>query len=323
MEYIKKCELCESNDFATILTTRDYISRFVFRLVRCKQCGLVFVNPRPLVEDLHGFYPPTYYSYTEKPSLMEVVDALIRIKKLQNLKKMRVSRRILDIGCGKGLTLEGLRKKGWEVYGTELSEGSAKFARENLRLNVISKDLTDCRFPCEFFDVITLWHVLEHLPHPGSQLVEIHKRLKNDGILVIQVPDFGSPQQKLFEEKWFHLDVPRHLYHFEDNSLTKLLDITGYRVVKKKYAYIPYDLFGVFQSSLNLICKHLNFFNDIVTCRKSLNDIMKSRDGRLIWDTIISFSLSPITMVNSVFILLFSSLVYRKCGTLEFYAVKK
>lgn len=321
MKYVKKCELCQNQDFDTILTTRDYISGFLVELVKCRECGLVFVNSRFLVKELSGFYPPTYYG--EKPSLMEIVNTFLRAKKVQSLKGKDLSKSILDVGCGKGLLLDALRKKGWRVYGTELSDGSANFARESLLLDVTSKDLTDCGFPREFFDVITLWHVLEHLPHPGSHLIEIHKLLKNDGILVIQVPDFGSPQQRLFKKKWFHLDAPRHLYHFEDNTLTKLLDINGFRVVKKEYAYIPYDLFGFFQSSLNLICKDLNLFNDLLTSRKSLSDIMRSGDGGLIWDAIISFALSPIMLANSLFMVLLSNLAYRKSGTLEFYAVKK
>lgn len=122
--------------------------------------------------------------------------------------------RILDIGCGSGSYLRVVQELGWEAHGVEVDRKATNYAREKLGLDVFPGQLEEARFPDGYFDVVNMWHVLEHLPHPTRSLVEVRRILKIGGTLMIEVPSLRSPQALLFQDKWFHLDVPRHLYVF-------------------------------------------------------------------------------------------------------------
>jgi 2-polyprenyl-3-methyl-5-hydroxy-6-metoxy-1,4-benzoquinol methylase len=141
---------------------------------------------------------------------------------------------VLDIGCSGGDYLAYLRTLGWEVHGIELDEEAARYARERFGIHVhvgaAEHALND--FPDEGFDVVTMWHVLEHLFDPSSVLAEVHRVLRPDGILMLEMPNFDSLWASMLGEYWFPLEIPRHLYHFTPLTLRAILTKTGFRLTR-------------------------------------------------------------------------------------------
>jgi 2-polyprenyl-3-methyl-5-hydroxy-6-metoxy-1,4-benzoquinol methylase len=316
MKHIE-CDLCNSSNYSLIFEAKDYITGTHQVVVRCQNCGLVYINPQPSFDELGNFYPKIYYG--EKPFLYEKLDAFTRFRQIKKI--IKLGSIILDIGSGRGLLLSQLKRKGCEVIGTELSEMSSKYARGSLNLNIINKNLEDCAFEKKYFDVITMFHSLEHLISPLKTLKEIYRIIKPGGTLVIEVPRFNSIYQRLFKEKWFHLDVPRHLFHFEDQTLEKLLTTAGFSVFKKKRYSIMYDSFGALQSILNYICSEQNLLNDLNTKRIRVKDIIKSGRKKLVMDTAISLVLQS-TLYIPLFIFTIILSIVNRGGTLTFYAKK-
>ncbi len=143
--------------------------------------------------------------------------------------------KILDIGCGNGRYLLTLKKQGWQTYGIEQNPKSSKYARDVLLLEVNTGDLLDCKYQAEFFDVITMWHSLEHLYEPILTLKEAKRILKDDGLLIIAVPNVDSFAAKVFKKYWYQLGIPIHLIAFTPDSITRMLDAAGFKAKKIYY----------------------------------------------------------------------------------------
>jgi len=143
--------------------------------------------------------------------------------------------RILDVGCGDGYFLKHMKDKGWETYGVEPGEVASKYAKDVLKVNVFKGELKEARFPNKYFDVITLFEVLEHLHNPSANLCEIGRILKEDGLLVITVPNFTGFASKIFKERRIAIDAPRHLYHFSQITLGKILEKMEFKVLRIRH----------------------------------------------------------------------------------------
>jgi len=239
------CNLCGADDASALFRKKDKlkISGEEFGVVKCRRCGLLYLNPRPRQEVIARFYPDRY-SWKEgleaKSSLTRLVRGMEK-RYRYHLLKGEVNKviqftgkhagKLLDVGCGTGDRLDVFRSFGFETLGVEIS-GSADYAAEIMKLNVRKGDLFEARFPDVFFDVITLYHVLEHTHDPFSVCKEVARVLKEDGRLVIQVPNADSWQYRIFQERWAAFDVPRDLYYFTPNTLKALLVKAGFEVVK-------------------------------------------------------------------------------------------
>jgi SAM-dependent methyltransferase len=244
MEYVD-CNLCGLDDAQVLFRKRDklLITDEEFRVVECSGCGLQYVNPRPTESEMGKFYPEIYswretlkgdsfptqwVRRLEKAYRYHLLrDEVSKVVKFTG----RSSGRVLDIGCGTGDRLDVFRNKGFATYGIETSD-SADYAREHLRLEVSKGDLFSARFPDRFFDLVTLYNVLEHTHHPSRVCNEIHRILKDDGFLIIQVPNKDSLQYKIFKGQWAAFDVPRDLYYFGVGALRSLLGRVGFAVTK-------------------------------------------------------------------------------------------
>ncbi len=319
------CPLCGSSKAKKLFTLdkRAYGDRFSVAV--CEECEVAWTDPMPHESEIPRFYPEEYHGKMGKHRFMPVMEFLIRLSRRKRAKEVsslnsELSGKILDIGCGRGWMISILKSRGWEVYGTELSMESSSFARESLTLNVLTKKVADCNFQSGYFDVVTLWHVLEHLPDPISGLREINRVLKDNGALVVEVPDFGGFQARLFGNKWFHLDSPRHLFHFTDKTLKRCLDDAGFKVIKRRNLSWEYDLFGFVQSTLNLVCFKFDY----------LYNFLRSKDGRMIkghplryiWDLVASAVLFPFLLAASVPVSLISSALGAG-GTIKYHCIKR
>ncbi len=226
LEYVK-CELCGADD-PELVTIEDS-----FRIVECKSCGLIYLNPRPREEDLTDFYE-NFFS-TEEESVSQWARLMGRVYKetKRNIEKKYPSGRILDMGCGLGLFLRLWDPKKWKLFGIDISKRAVEYAKsKGLNVRQGSLDATD--FSDNHFDVVTMFYVLEHLPHPLKVLKEVRRILKEDGLLVIRVPQSISAERFLrffgVRRSLFH--PPMHLYDFSPRILREFLLLAGFKRIK-------------------------------------------------------------------------------------------
>jgi SAM-dependent methyltransferase len=231
--------------------------------------------------------------------------------------------RILDIGCGRGEFLSLMKNRGWEAIGLELNEETAWNARNAFGLEIWTDSLADARFEDNSFDVITLWHVLEHLPNPVLTIEECRRILKPSGLIVIALPHFGSLQARISGKYWFHLDLPYHLFHFTDKNLELLLRKFSLRVQKTLQFSLEFNPFGFLQSLLNMCHIEHNLLYTVLHSKTLRNMAYpdKSR-GRLYTHLFITIVLLPLFVPLSLGFSLTESFLGRG-GTIELYALKE
>jgi SAM-dependent methyltransferase len=229
----------------------DYITGDPFRLERTAAGWWVTV-PQPA--DAARYYPRQYYGNGGRrfPALVEWLQ-----QRLYRGRARRVTRlagragRVLDVGCGPGHLLAEFKSLGWEVLGTEATEHAATIARGRHGVQVRVGDLRELALPAAHFDAVVSWHTLEHMARPDDVLDEIARLLKPGGVLLVSVPDFGSPEAQQDPAAWFHLDVPRHLCHIPAPVLRAALRQRGFRVESERYCTPEYDTFSIVQTWQN------------------------------------------------------------------------
>lgn len=234
----------------------DYVTGDAFEVRRCRQCSQAYTWPQPPAEDLQKYYPPTYYGEAGQrryPAVVEWLQAGLYRRRANRLQRLAGGSpgRVLDVGCGKGDLLHAFQLLGWQTLGIELSEASARIGREQFGLTVLSEPLADLSLAAGSFEVITLWHVLEHAQEPEQMLTELYRLLVPGGILLVSVPDFGSAEARLCGPGWFHLDVPRHLFHFTRSRLEGLCSQIGFQWLSRWVFAPEFDLYSFIQSIQN------------------------------------------------------------------------
>jgi 2-polyprenyl-3-methyl-5-hydroxy-6-metoxy-1,4-benzoquinol methylase len=234
------CNLCHHSDATLVYQVSDWLfnkSENISRLVRCDNCGLVYQNPRPAEDEIGKFYPPEYELFEVEKEKKKTSRLMQRVMQYGIEKRRRVVMReknggaLLDVGCATGIFLETMQKsQQWELKGVEISDHAASIAREQKNLDVITGTLEQAKFSDGQFDVVTLWDVLEHLHDPASNLQEIHRIMKPGGVIVLRVPNGGSLDARLFGPYWAGLEPPRHLFIFDQKTLTAFLINAGFKV---------------------------------------------------------------------------------------------
>jgi len=188
-------------------------------------------DSREIVE----FYPDTYWWKAGQPRTLKKLESIYRRIALRDhvafITKAvgnRMGLSILDVGCGSGTLLGLLKRRGFRAKGIDSSAEAAKIAKAENGVEVIVGSLEEAHFPDQSFDVVTLFHVMEHVTNPRHVLVEVTRVLKPDGVVVLQVPNIESWQFKIFGAKWYGLDIPRHVIDYSRNSMLKLLNDSGF-----------------------------------------------------------------------------------------------
>lgn len=208
------------------------------RIVKCLQCGLMYVNPRLKPELIFKGYSEgsdetfvsqaPYRVNTFKRSLKQVHKLLPAEMRARLGTKNKP--KILDVGTAGGSFLKAAKDAGWDVYGIEPNKWLCNWAKKNYGIKVDQGDLFTQKYKDKSFDVVTLWDVLEHVPDPKKVLIECNRILRPGGVLVVNYPDMGSSIAKLMGRKWvFILTV--HLFYFTPKTIRKILNITGFDVM--------------------------------------------------------------------------------------------
>ena len=230
-----------------ILICKDHtVSGKNFELRKDEQYDLLATFPKPALNEMPEYYKSeNYISHTDSKSsffdkVYQLVKSYMLQKKLGWIEKKKPGKgKLLDLGAGTGDFLAEAKKGGWEIAGAEPNEDARKLAAQK-GVQLLSNTSS---FLDHSFDVISLWHVLEHVPDLDKQIKELYRLLKKDGLLVIAVPNFNSADAAAYSESWAAYDVPRHLYHFSRTSIEKIFEAYGFDMVSEKG--LPFDSFYV------------------------------------------------------------------------------
>ena len=299
------CQLCGGTESSLCFSALDFDhSVEQFDILQCTRCGLAMTGSTHDPAGIDGYYRESYYG-SGKKKFSGVIEFLtemackLRAKKV--LKEVSNSRsgedayKILDVGCGRANLLRCLKDFGCECYGTERTNfptGSHLAGVEIFRGSVAERKYKNC-----FFDAVVIWHVLEHLHEPFITLDEIARITRNGGVIAIAVPNFSSLQSKLFKSDWFHLDLPRHLYHFNVDNLCRALAQRGYLIHFVGTSSLEQNIFGFIQSFLNKL-KPLGKQNEFY-------QLLKKRSGlahtlKLIFWLTIAALIMPLAIIEFV-----------------------
>lgn len=225
------CPLCGGRTFDRLFVARDRLldRPGTFPVVRCGNCGLTQLHPLPTAAELAAHYPPSYFPLDQDPAdeARDVARGLLARVTAWLKRSGHASARILDVGCGTGLFLSLAAAQGMPTRGIELSEDAVDYARQRHGLNVHHGTLETAELEDAAFDIITMWHVLEHVPDPLDALRRCERALAPEGLLLIGVPNIESLEARLFGKRWYSLDAPRHLYHFTPATMTASLAKSG------------------------------------------------------------------------------------------------
>jgi 2-polyprenyl-3-methyl-5-hydroxy-6-metoxy-1,4-benzoquinol methylase len=224
---VRACPLCDETRVTSCLET-DLVSSSnePYQIVACANCGLRYTRPvLTSPAELAILYGNEYHTSKTSRLYGFFLEGLCaeRRKFLVGLQPGR----ILDLGCGNGEFLRGLAERGWDAYGVDLSAAACDLSTSR-GIQTHCGTLASAAFPSESFDVVTSWHVLEHLPEPRTDLVEVRRVLRGDGLFVVEVPNCDSLTSRLCGKHWYHFDVPRHLQHFNRATLQRLLEENGF-----------------------------------------------------------------------------------------------
>lgn len=249
----KKCKICDSSKIKLKYVVEDY------DIFKCNNCSVVFLDFHKDF-DISKLYSSDYYLEREEYYLKNyIVDPSCNIKSphiddfregLNIIESLKPRGRLLDVGCGMGLFLFMAKQRGWDVFGVDVSDYATDFTKKSFGINCFVGDLKKASFPDKYFDVITLWDVIEHFENPIDELEEIRRILSDDGIILFDTPNaeslmrliahwlykitggiFKYPIKKLYHQF--------HIFYFSMKTLKILLDKSGFEIIEMKKKTIP------------------------------------------------------------------------------------
>jgi 2-polyprenyl-3-methyl-5-hydroxy-6-metoxy-1,4-benzoquinol methylase len=232
-----KCSTCGHQNYLTHLELRDYfLTQEEFTIIKCVHCGLLTTFPQPLPSELYKYYKSTQYlsHATHKKGfeffLYNRIRSITLASKLELIRKHTFGNTLLDIGCATGVFLNYCRLHGYIAEGIEPNEKARNYAREELKLDVWDVQYLS-KLPYHKYDIITMWHVLEHVPDVNERMNTVRNLLKEDGTAFIALPNPNSYDANYYKEYWAAYDVPRHLYHFSIEAFSNLCKKNELQVV--------------------------------------------------------------------------------------------
>jgi len=226
-----------------------------YHLARCTGCGHVVTHPEPREGELATLYGEDYYGPEHRrfKGPLEAATTLFRRWRAWYLARRLTPGTVIDVGCGRGLLLDELRRRGWSVLGTELSDQAARYARDVLGIPMKVGEFHSLDIPPASADVIVMWQTFEHMREPNAVLRRVHEVLRPGGTVIVSVPNRESWQARLTGPGWHHLDIPRHLHHYGESTMRRMLERQGFRIVRVEHFNTEQNPFGWLQSLLNML----------------------------------------------------------------------
>lgn len=252
-----RCSVCGGELSRHLDDVIDPVTRELFAIDQCGRCGLG--HTRPVPPHASRYYGPRYHG-----NRRGFTDKYCTRRRLRLLSRVRRQRggALLDVGCGDGAFLGAAQRRGWNVCGTEMNPSTAREAGFT-----VGETLADVAGEAPF-DCVTMWHSLEHMVDLTGFLVEVVTMMRPGGALLVAVPDAGGLQARLFGRCWFHLDVPRHVHHFDCGSLEASLRARGLVIERRYHQEFEYDAIGWVQSTLNCVLTDPNVLFELLTGKR-------------------------------------------------------
>lgn len=260
-----KCPWCGSEETQQYLSLKDYFLTFEnFEIYECRQCKLKFTVPVP--QELGHYYKSEkYLSHSDKRNgLFAKIYNIVKKKNIKNKYKyscgdLKVGN-VLDIGCGVGDYLNYCKSKGWNIAGVEPDADARKISENKLNVNILRpNDLS--QIPDNSFDVVTMWHVLEHVENLHEEIRQLERIVKNGGRLVIALPNHNSFDAQFYGEFWAAYDVPRHLMHFSKECIKNIFKSTSFEL--KNIKGMKWDSYYISILSEKYANHHWPFFRGL------------------------------------------------------------
>lgn len=213
--------ILDSSDFTVYGESNEHP-----QIVRCKQCSLVYANPRDSALALNKIYQkmPVEAYLDEQESREESFQSMLEL-----IQHFVPTGKVLDVGCSAGLFLKALPSD-YERYGLEPSVAAAQVARLHTGAQIVCDNLENVEFDANMFDLITLWDVIEHLPYPRQALTRLARWTRTGGYMLLVTPRIDSLASRLLKERWTHI-IRQHLFYFSQDTLARLLYSVGYKPV--------------------------------------------------------------------------------------------
>ena len=270
----KKCPWCDSDNNHQFLKLKDYfLTQEDFEILECNDCKLLFTTPCPAPDKIGDYYKSEeYLSHNdEKRSLFARIYNIVKNTNIKNKFNIAVGNkqsavRILDIGCGVGDFLNYAKEKGCKITGIEPNDDARKIAEKKLNIKVFSPAELE-NLPDNSFDIITMWHVLEHVADLKTEIHHLQRLLKNDGRLILALPNYKSFDAEYYKDKWAAYDVPRHLNHFSRTSIENIFKETKFQLTDIKP--LKWDSFYISMLSEQYLGNGNSFIKGTITGWKS------------------------------------------------------
>jgi 2-polyprenyl-3-methyl-5-hydroxy-6-metoxy-1,4-benzoquinol methylase len=238
---MNQCPFCSASDTRLFCSVPDPLPErqgTTWRIQCCDRCRAAWTLPRISSKELAGYYPPSYLGDTHRTLEMFFSGELARTRAWRNqvdkvhfIERFIQGGRLLDVGCGDGRFLWALHSKRWDRTGVEPVGPVVELVRARFpEIRFVLGDVFSPELQEETFDVITLWHVIEHFQDPFGAIQRLSRMLRPNGLLVVSTPNFAGWQARLFREHWYAFDSPRHLFHFSPIALTAVLQNAGLQI---------------------------------------------------------------------------------------------
>jgi len=313
------CPICQSTQTRQVFPVDSWENiedDASYEVRKCRECYTAFTSPTVGPETLSTYYEQGLYRDVKNRFswLIDVISLVFQKERLHKVVRVCNRGRLLDVGCGKGRFLAYVVQQGWGAFGVEPSEDGWQVARGRVGERVF-RELQQID-KMSHYDIITLWHVLEHVSTPLEMLDQLWSYLCPDGWLLVAVPNFASIQARLGRQKWGHLDIPRHRVHYTPETLRLTLKRSGYDLVYVDHFSLEFNVIGMYQTVLNVLGSEPNLIYKLIKRNFSLQSMGYTK---FFFSLFVFLLASPFVLPLSFFLSLYESLIGRG-GTIVGYA---
>jgi SAM-dependent methyltransferase len=256
----RECPLCRAHSVVFEMLGPDADARpdRVYKIFRCADCGVAFTEVPDETDRQRALYPEFYYG-TQTLVNRAAIALFQRLRVRAARRACPEGKRLLDVGAGDGRFVLEARQHGWDAYGVEPSSAGRSGAAEHGVLDrMFFSGINEVPLEKESIDLVTLWHSLEHAEAPHEILSAAHALLRPEGRILVSLPNYEGLAMKWFPKQFFHLETPRHLWHFSPESFGRLLNRCGFQLLRVSHFSLEYSPFGWWQTWLNVFGLELN-----------------------------------------------------------------